>query len=68
MTFLHIAVSLPRKNVVRLTDHDRPDMTLVVYRGRKTVDVKQQCNNAIQIAGRPVKCLQCKAYSLVRIM
>ena len=27
-------LSLPRKNVVRLTD--RPDMTLDVYRGRKT--------------------------------
>ena len=27
-------LSLPRKSVVRLTD--RPDMTLVVYRGRKT--------------------------------
>ena len=27
-------VSLPRKSVVRLTD--RPDMTLDVYRGRKT--------------------------------
>ena len=27
-------VSLPRKTVVRLTD--RPDMTLGVYRGRKT--------------------------------
>ena len=28
------ALSLPRKSVVRLTDH--PDMTLDVYRGRKT--------------------------------
>ena len=27
-------LSLPRKGVVRLTDH--PDMTLDVYRGRKT--------------------------------
>ena len=33
-------VSLPRKSVVRLTD--RPDMTLDVYRGRKTT--KQQLN------------------------
>ena len=33
-------LSLPRKNVVRLTD--RPDMTLDVYRGRKTT--MQQCN------------------------
>ena len=31
-------LSLPRKSVVRLTD--RPDMTLDVYRGRKTT--KQQ--------------------------
>ena len=46
-------LSLPRKSVVRLSDH--PDMTLDVYRGRKTttqhkpiemftVDVKQQHN------------------------
>ena len=34
-------LSLPRKSVVRLTD--RPDMTLDVYRGRKTT---MQCNNA----------------------
>ena len=33
-------LSLPRKSVVRLTD--RPDMTLDVYRGRKTT---MQCNN-----------------------
>ena len=33
-------LSLPRKSVVRLTD--RPDMTLDVYRGRKTT--MQQCN------------------------
>ena len=32
-------LSLPRKSVVRLTD--RPDMTLDVYRGRKTTT---QCN------------------------
>ena len=32
-------LSLPRKSVVRLTD--RPDMTLDVYRGRKTT---MQCN------------------------
>ena len=29
-----LGLSLPRKSVVRLTD--RPDMTLDVYRGRKT--------------------------------
>ena len=33
-------LSLPRKSVVRLTD--RPDMTLDVYRGRKTT--MQQCH------------------------
>ena len=33
-------LSLPRKSVVRLTD--RPDMTLDVYRGRKTTVQKQQ--------------------------
>ena len=34
-------LSLPRKSVVRLTD--RPDMTLDVYRGRKTT-IQQQPN------------------------
>ena len=33
-------LSLPRKNVVRITD--RPDMTLDVYRGRKTTKQQQQ--------------------------
>ena len=33
-------LSLPRKSVVRLTD--RPDMTLDVYRGRKTTRQQQQ--------------------------
>ena len=37
-------LSLPRKSVVRLTD--RPDMTLDVYRGRKTTN-QQQINNNI---------------------
>ena len=32
-------LSLPRKSVVRLTD--RPDMTLDVYRGRKTIMQQQ---------------------------
>ena len=32
-------LSLPRKNVVRLTD--RPDMTLDVYRVRKTMQQQQ---------------------------
>ena len=33
-------LSLPRKSVVRLTD--RPDLTLDVYRGRKTTQQQQQ--------------------------
>ena len=33
-------LSLPRKSMVRLTDH--PDMTLDVYRGRKTTMQQQQ--------------------------
>ena len=33
-------LSLPRKSVVRL--NDRPDMTLDVYRGRKTTMQQQQ--------------------------
>ena len=33
-------LSLPRKSVVRLTD--RPDMTLDVYRGRKSIIQQQQ--------------------------
>ena len=33
-------LSLPRKSVVRITD--RPDMTLDVYRGRKTTIQQQQ--------------------------
>ena len=33
-------LSLPRKSVVKLTD--RPDMTLDVYRGRKTKTRQQQ--------------------------
>ena len=33
-------LSLPRKSVVRLTDH--PDMTVDVYHGRKTTTQQQQ--------------------------
>ena len=33
-------LSLPRKSVVKLTD--RPDMTLDVYRGRKTTNQQNQ--------------------------
>ena len=35
-------LSLPRKSVVRLTDH--PNMTLDVYRGRKTKKKKKKIN------------------------
>ena len=38
--FVLIMSSLPRKSVVRLTD--RPDMTLDVYRGRKTTKQKKK--------------------------
>ena len=40
------SLSLPRKSVVRLTD--RPDMTLDVYRGRKTIMQQQQLKEAIR--------------------
>ena len=40
-------LSLPRKSVVRLTD--RPDMTIDVYRGRKTTMQQQQQSPSLQI-------------------
>ena len=40
-------LSLPRKSVVRLTD--RPDMTLDVYRGRKTT---MQHNSSVQFCNQ----------------
>ena len=46
-------LSLPRKSVVRLTD--RPDMTLDVYRGRKTtiqyntIPFKHTAENVIRL-------------------
>ena len=43
-------LSLPRKSVVRLTD--RPDMTLDVYRGRKTTKQGQNENLPI-LSGCP---------------
>ena len=43
-------LSLPRKSVVRLTD--RPDMTLDVYRGRKTTMQQQQKKSTCQIMGQ----------------
>ena len=41
-------LSLPRKSVVRLID--RPDMTLDVYRGRKTTIQQQQQQPSYTIA------------------
>ena len=38
-------LNLPRKSVVRLTD--RPDMTLDVYRGRKTTIQQQQQQSVV---------------------
>ena len=38
-------LSLPRKSVVRLTD--RPDMTLDIYRGRKTTMQMQNANEQL---------------------
>ena len=42
-------LSLPRKSVVRLTD--RPDMTLDVYRGRKTTKQQQQTTKLVLVVG-----------------
>ena len=46
-------LSLPRKSVVRLTD--RPDMTLDVYRGRKTTmqQQKQQIQSVLRAGLEP---------------
>ena len=41
-------LSLPRKSVVRLTD--RPDMTLDVYRGRKTTMQQQHLYLTLKVA------------------
>ena len=47
-------LSLPRKSVVRLTD--RPDMTLDVYRGRKTTMQQQQIGHRLETGpiGEPI--------------
>ena len=45
-------LSLPRKSVVRLTD--RPDMTLDVYRGRKTTMQQQQQRPGTEMYSSPV--------------
>ena len=49
-------LSLPRKSVVRLTD--RPDMTLDVYRGRKTT-IQQQSYMIVNEQCTIVTHLQC---------
>ena len=41
------SLGLPRKSVIRLTD--RRDMTLDVYRGRKTTMQQQQCKSMLCI-------------------
>ena len=53
-------LSLPRKSVVRLTD--RPDMTLDVYRGRKTTiqQQQQQINAGASFGGHSSDILQFK--------
>ena len=45
-------LSLPRKSVVRLTD--RPDMTIDVYRGRKTTlqHYKERCCGCVVVWGK----------------
>ena len=45
-------LSLPRKSVVRLTD--RPDMTLDVYRGRKTTMQQSNTNGDFNVGFRDV--------------
>ena len=53
-------LSLPRKSVVRLTD--RPDMTLDVYRGRKTT-MKQMDANLTGLFLFNFESTSCKNYS-----
>ena len=48
-------LSLPRKSVVRLTDH--PDMTLHVYRGRKTTTQQQQHSIMMLVHFMFMRCL-----------
>ena len=58
-------LSLPRKSVVRLTD--RPDMTLDVYRGRKTTKQQQQQQSRLASdSGNNYKsCIDCH-YGFIR--
>ena len=50
-------LSLPRKSVVRLTD--RPNMTLDVYRGRKTTNQRQQQST------KPTRALDKREYLMI---
>ena len=45
-------LSLPKKSVVRLTDS--PDMTLGVYRGRKTIQQQQQSQHSSLFINRTI--------------
>ena len=56
-------LSLPRKSVVRLTD--RPDMTLDVYRGRKTT-IQQQQQQSKCLVFRTVKFCHFTWFEFVR--
>ena len=56
-------LSLPRKSVVRLTD--RPDMTLYVYRGRKTIQQqRQQQLLCLSIFLNLYFCMKCDIYAI----
>ena len=52
-------LSLPRKSVVRLTD--RPDMTLDVYRGRKTA-IQTRLDNGSSVSKKAVLLQICQRY------
>ena len=54
-------LSLPRKSVVRLTD--RPDMTLDVYRGRKTTMQQQQ-----QPMSSSIRLMDISKYNLMHLI
>ena len=56
--------SLPRKSVVRLTD--RPDMTLDVYRGRKTTMQQCRAHRAYKTIGPPGAFVGQEVVSLTR--
>ena len=54
-------LSLPRKSVVRLTDH--PDMTLDVYHGRKTTIQQLQYDLMLDLK---IKVGRCDLYFMVQ--